>query len=351
MSEEIFKKFESRLRAESCIKAMLCGLLTGFSAMIICAVACWFFGFKGIIWLSFTLFGVIAVATALSFYFFAFRPTPQRLARRIDSLGLDERIITMHELEGSSSYIAQRQRDDALKALSKIDPKIFALAISVPLIVATSVTCALGVGATVGMSFIDKSAMEMIQEANTPAPKYYDINYSAEDGGSIFGETKQKILAGEDGKMVVAFPEAGYMFAGWSDGVASAIRSEDGVKKNIDVVANFVTYDGDNIPVFNDLPLVNGGNGGGGGESSTNGDDSPFPPKTSNNGGGDGSGDSDNSTSQNNPANKVFDGNTFYGDAVFDNAYSETLKDLSSRDDVSDQDKEAIDDYYENIEK
>lgn len=350
MSEEIFKKFEARLRAESCIKAMLFGLLIGFSAMIICAVACWFFGFNGIIWLSFTLFGVIAVASTLAFYFFAFRPTPERLARRIDSLGLDERIITMHELEGSSSYIAQRQRDDALKALSKIDPKILVLAISVPLIVATSVTCALGVGATVGMSFIDKSGMEMIKEANTPAPKYYGIKYSAADGGTIFGETKQEILAGEDGEMVVALPDAGYMFVGWSDGVASAMRNEDDVRKNINVVANFVAYDGDYIPEFNELGVGGGGNGGGGGETSSNGQDSPFPSKTGN-GDGDSTGDTDNTSSQNNPANKVFDGKTFYGDSVFDDAYNETLKDLSSRDDVSSQDKEAIDDYYENIEK
>lgn len=69
---------------------------------------------------------------------------------------------------------------------------------------------------------------------------YFNINYSAGENGRILGNVNQKIVAGSDGTTVEAIPFTGYVFAGWSDGNANAVRTEKNVSENIDVTAYFV---------------------------------------------------------------------------------------------------------------
>lgn len=78
------------------------------------------------------------------------------------------------------------------------------------------------------------------KEPSEPEPVIeYTVMYKAEDGGKIEGEAVQKIKKNESAEAVVAFPEIGYRFVKWSDGVTEATRQDRNVTKDIVVTAIF----------------------------------------------------------------------------------------------------------------
>lgn len=66
-----------------------------------------------------------------------------------------------------------------------------------------------------------------------------EIKYQAYGGGYIEGETAQKIKFGEDAEPVIAIPDPGYKFGGWSDGIMEATRHDCNVKTDISIDAVF----------------------------------------------------------------------------------------------------------------
>ena len=75
----------------------------------------------------------------------------------------------------------------------------------------------------------------------TFALKQYTLLYSASAGGTISGSTRQIVSHGFDGTAVTAEPKTGYTFAGWSDGVTTATRTDRNVKADRSVRANFAS--------------------------------------------------------------------------------------------------------------
>lgn len=71
------------------------------------------------------------------------------------------------------------------------------------------------------------------------APNQYTLTYTAEGNGRIDGPCEQTVNHGETGSPVTAVPAAGYHFVSWSDGVASARRSDAGVSSDLGVKATF----------------------------------------------------------------------------------------------------------------
>ena len=67
----------------------------------------------------------------------------------------------------------------------------------------------------------------------------FSLNYSAEAGGTIQGETSQEVLIYGSGTEVTAVPNDGYGFIKWSDGVTTATRTDTNVKQNLSVTAEF----------------------------------------------------------------------------------------------------------------
>ncbi|MCR4661171.1 MAG: bacterial Ig-like domain-containing protein, partial [Clostridia bacterium] len=65
------------------------------------------------------------------------------------------------------------------------------------------------------------------------------VTYTASVGGRIHGTTKQVIPSGSDASTVIAVPETGYTFVGWSDGYAYATRKDTGVNENRAYMARF----------------------------------------------------------------------------------------------------------------
>ena len=151
MTSEVFKKYYKKIGRESILKALLCGLTIGFSLMFVCIAASWLAGFKAGIYIGLGLFvAVTAIATPL-FYTFRFRPTTKKIAQRIDTLGLEERILTMAELENDDSFIAMKQREDAMKAMKSVSSEMLKIAVSVPLIAAVAISATLGTGMTLSL--------------------------------------------------------------------------------------------------------------------------------------------------------------------------------------------------------
>ena len=72
------------------------------------------------------------------------------------------------------------------------------------------------------------------------------LTYSASDGGSVIGGTNdengrivQSVISGGDADTVIAVPETGYKFIGWSDGYPYAQRRDTGVNESRNLIANF----------------------------------------------------------------------------------------------------------------
>ena len=67
----------------------------------------------------------------------------------------------------------------------------------------------------------------------------FALSYAAGRHGSIKGEKQQVVDYGGSGRQVRAVPDEGYHFTGWSDGVETALRSEENVTGDLEVTANF----------------------------------------------------------------------------------------------------------------
>ena len=70
-------------------------------------------------------------------------------------------------------------------------------------------------------------------------PKQYTLVYMPSDGGRVSGEQIQIVDEGDDAETVIAIPNDGYEFVGWSDDVETAERTDINVKNDIDVIAYF----------------------------------------------------------------------------------------------------------------
>lgn len=68
--------------------------------------------------------------------------------------------------------------------------------------------------------------------------KAYRVKFSAGEHGTIEGDSEQTVKYGKNNSTVTAKPEWGYVFAGWSDGVQTATRS-DNVTAEINATAYF----------------------------------------------------------------------------------------------------------------
>ena len=119
-----------------------------------------------------------------------------QIARRIDGLGLEERVITMTELADSKEYIAVRQRADAQEKMKALDIKQISLHVSAALI---ALVCVFG---TLGLSLTTVSTLsyygllptigQIIDTTLPPEPIVeFEVNYYVEDGqgGIIEGES------------------------------------------------------------------------------------------------------------------------------------------------------------------
>ncbi|MEG0329000.1 MAG: bifunctional UDP-sugar hydrolase/5'-nucleotidase [Longicatena sp.] len=84
-----------------------------------------------------------------------------------------------------------------------------------------------------------------LQNVSTPSVKSISLQYIADTGGYIEGNSKQEIVQGKDGSEVRAVANKGYCFNGWSDGVKSETRKDNKVTENKVIHATFIKESND----------------------------------------------------------------------------------------------------------
>lgn len=268
------------------------------------------------------------------------------MASRIDALGLEERILTMTQLKNDNSYIACRQREDAVRSLQKFNASSIKIIVPTLMIVICCIALILGIGVATASMMSNVSLIGLIQERYEPTlSDSFNLSYGVNGiGGRIDGNLDQIIKRTENGTMVQAIAEDGYVFIGWTDGYESATRIDRDVKKNISANAIFVVIEDneeqDKTPEEQQEANSNGGNGNPTG-SNNQGD----PTGGGGNGQGDGAGAGSNSAS-----NQVIDGSTYYGDE-YGSSLSDAQNEVSSNNNLSGGEKDVIGDYFHNIQK
>ncbi len=347
----VFDKYYSRLAKEGLLKALIWGAVVGFSALFICSVVLYFTK-PSLYWIGFiVLVAATAIATVI-FYFKAFRPDAKAIAKRIDELGLEERMITMHELKDDDSLMARLQRKDAEKAIQSFDASLVKIVISLPLIIALAAVGVAGSGmvtvSALSASGVIKSGDQITEEAFTPDPVFYEISYVAEGGGRIVGEENQLVEAGQDGSAVQAVPDDGWMFVQWSeDSLQIDVRSEFGVEGNMTFTA-----------IFEEIGEGEGeeGEGGEGEEGGEEGDDAGDKPDGGGGGSSDneqggndfgGGGESDPGSGNVQDYNQYKDGGTYYGDD-YDAAYEDAKNEMESNGNIEGN-KDVANEYFESL--
>lgn len=274
----LIEQGKANLTGERILKSLLSGLAAGFSVAFIVGLITWFFDFKGL-WLTVGLSVGACIVSSVLFYFFLYRPAPRAVMERIDRAGLDERMITMLELQDDDSYIAARQRADAESvfqtAMKVSGGKLVYTQIPALIIALACAATGLGAAATVVTGLSDAqiipTGMQLIRgEDVNPAHQKYTITYKVEVEGtdlkeedkdalanairsSFKGELSQTVLWGESTTAVKAVSGAKdkngnvYFFKGWADGngnsVISMSHSVTGVQASQEITAVYGMLD------------------------------------------------------------------------------------------------------------
>lgn len=249
-SQKKFEKFDRKLRLESLLKSTLTGIGMGATVAFVLAIVYWFMDVDGL-YIILGAFAGVSVIGGLISYFTFLHPTALRNARRLDRYGLDERLITMIELANDDSFIAQKQREDALANLQKLDKKRVKLKIPAIILTLSLVFTALFAGMSTIEVLSEKeilpSGMDLIYKwFPADPPNQYDIVYLAGSGGQIIGNTEQTVSEGESTERVLAVADEGYMFYGWDDaGINTPSRVDEKINGHITVTALFVAVSDD----------------------------------------------------------------------------------------------------------
>lgn len=228
--KELFDKYYKRLAHEAMLKAAVCGILVGFAVDFVLALVTWFAVGSFKLWFVVALGAGVLVGIIFAFimYFAKFRPNPKAVARRLDSMGLEERLITMMEFENDNSYIATIQREDAKSKLHRIDAKSIKFSVAKGLIIATAIVAAFGlsmttVNALAANTNLFPSGSDLGGEDNTINEFSVTYEVYGGEGGEILCVDESEIgdfqivNRGENTKMVYAEPEEGWVFYQWRE--------------------------------------------------------------------------------------------------------------------------------------
>lgn len=332
-----FEKHYAKLRFEAWFFSFLSGLIIGFGCGFVTALITWFTKLNGLILALIVVAGVTLIAAPI-FYFTRFRLTAIKNARRLDSLGLEERLVTMVEFEKDDSVIARLQREDAKAELAKV--KASSLKIKVkPAMLASFITTFLLVSAMLTVTILSDAGIipggdELLEDAVEEAQEeYFSVTYDVEDGGYIEGEDEQLVLKGSNALPVVAVAEEGYVFVEWDDGRSKPGREDTEITGDVVYVAIFEL-------------LMDEGDEGGDEEGDDSADD---PPEENENASQSRPGeDSDSPSSAGGKyeeANQIINGETYYREVL--ESYKDLLRErLEKEGDQLTEEERAIIEAY-----
>lgn len=336
-SKQLFQKYYRRLSGEGVLRAFVWGLMAGMLTFAVATFIFWLAGYDPGILIALGIGVVVTTICTVVLYNVAFRPTTDQIARRLDEeLGLEERMVTMLELSKDESYIAMRQREDAQKRLRSAPETKFSRRVSRLSIGLASGFSALAV--MVSAVFV-LSLMNFLPRGNEvfgPADEYVNVHYMANDGGTIEGETEQRILLGGKTKAVLAVADEGFMFVQWSDGVKEASRYDEEVKEELFVFPEFVELEFGEDGESGDEPGDPGEQESPEDEPGESGELQPGEPGDENPGG------SDSTGSEN---GMIIDGETDYKE-VYEQYYELAKQMLASGEEIPEEMKAFLEAYF-----
>lgn len=340
-NNSVFQSYYSRLAKEGLVKSLLCGLGVAACVLLFTAFGLWLSGVKGF-WIAIIAWGVALAISAPAFYFIKFRPTTKEMARRVDLLGLEERILTMTELEGDNSFMAMKQREDAQKALATVNASLLKFAVSASLIVAVASVTVLGAGMTTVSALADAGVIKTVPDIIDDKPaEFVDLAYYVygDEGGFIEGDFIQRIEKGQDGAGVLAVADDGYAFVKWNDGL------EDPYRKDTKLIADAEYY-----AIF--LPVEDEeSEDGEEGDEGEPGEDNEKPGEPGSEGSSnDGSGSGGlTGGGKWDPNEQVLDNNTYYGD-LFGEAMKDGIDKVTGNGNIPSSGKDVVSGYYQGTE-
>lgn len=314
MTNQHFTEYKSKLTFEAVLKSALAGISVGFGFGLLLGLIFWFTGVE-ILWILITATVLVSLTAGVLFYFKRFRPTDVSNARRLDGLGLEERLITMVELQGTDSCMANLQRADAKASLGKINKKQLKLKIPKGIIAFALTFFILGAGMITvnGLTMLGllKGGDDLIEDLiGDEFVEYVTVTYEVEDGGTIDGDDVQDIVKGTDTTTITAVADEGFMFKEWNDGYTNPTRFDQKVNESVTFTAIFVELEdeeGEESEDGSGDSDKQGESGGSsqeeGGENAPSGDGEFNPNATA--GGG-----------QREPNNQIIDGKTFYKEVL-----------------------------------
>lgn len=399
--ENVLIEFKKKAKKQNIIKAGLCSVAISLLFTIPFLIAFWImdYKYKFIICAGIFIVGISVLFPVL--YFKKFKYTEIQLAKRIDDLGLEERVLTMIELKDNDSFIAKKQKEDTLNVLKTVEVNdlkgkyrkqsflsIFSTALA-SLVIALSLmfpnikeiiiahgepkytieVSAEGLGFVIDYSKYENQSLinavskkqeqdkidkinnkEIVELKQFPTAFsnrisvnyrcFGDIDATMVLDGANFEDISYKIKSDET-HIFMALPYKGYVFIGWSDGCVSPFREIDNYSTDLIALFDEVSSVGENMPDKQEEP----GDKDGSADSESDG----IGPE------GNGTGKTNNDDSwgggaKGSPANQVINGKTYYGD-IFNQSYQEAVERIKNDTNLTDAQKKDITDYFESIRK
>lgn len=344
------KRFMSRLRHGAIKKSLVAGLVTSLFILTVFSAIGWYCGLKEM-WLTILIFFSTFAISSILFYIRKYRPTEKQVAKTIDELGLEERVITMEQLKNDDSFMAKKQRQDTLNVLSKVNEKRIPLLLSTVLLICMAIAIPLGTGFTTVHALSTKGILPFGQEALQEPSIKYTIEYDCTEGGKIVGKSRQYITENEEASAIIALADEGYIFLRWNDGYKDNYRKDVAVN-NIKVKAIFIKLD--DWEADEGILDPDGKKGSDDSKKSPGSEriNDDAPPSDNDKDGQDGppnqgpggSGAPDES-------HKIIDGNTDYGGKVLSDAQQNAVDRANSDTNLTNKDKDLINGYYDAISR
>lgn len=341
-----FEKYSKRLVWEGWLRSLACGCTIGFAACSAAAIISWMLELNGLLLPVATLVAVAVVATAL-FYALRFRPTVRDCAKRLDQLGLEERMITMLDLDGDQSCVAKLQREDAKQVVGSVLPQNITIRVSKVSLILLIVCAVAGVGMTTVSTLASIGLLptgnELMDELVAEEKEIYiSVTYMVEEGGYIEGETDQLVLYGGTAEPVLAVAEDGYVFDSWDDGSTRPGRTDNGIVQDMVYIATFVPLedimeDEDDMPSDFGEPMGGAGQPGGPGQQGEGVSGESSDQSGEDSSGNKGAGKYDD-------WNQIIDGKTYYRTEL-EQYRDELLEKLENDEELTEEEKAFIKAY------
>ncbi|MCM1259915.1 MAG: hypothetical protein NC182_03135 [Prevotella sp.] len=348
-----FKKDFSPLYKEylksAILKSLILATLISCSVLFIVSFVFWMVDVKQF-WIALIVFGILEV-TIFFITFSRLKPTDRKLSKKLDELGLQQRVVTMYQYQNDNSLMAKIQRGNAIEHINKVNKKLVKLVTPVLIIVLLFVSILSSATTTILAALSSNDVIKPGSDTLVPSKVVeYEVTYDTMGEGFIEGDIFQVVVEGKSTTPVVAVPEEGWAFNGWvivspstytsTASESDPYRIDENVKANLVICAQFV-----------EVEELDGEEGEPGDEPGE--DSKPTPPSNQEQQkpgekGEEGESGAGGKYEEN---NQVIDGQTYYGDKTFDNAYEDAMNNLQQDSNMSEGLKDIIGDYYSTIEK